>query len=64
MPVPRPPFKLTCQKCGWSRIIEMRRDVVFDVRELPEQVCPKCGSDQLHESELGTLSALLRRLMR
>lgn len=35
------PFKYVCQKCGYSKIVKPRSDVI-DPRDLLLSVCPKC----------------------
>lgn len=53
MPIPAPTMKVTCQSCGWSRLIYNRSDVIF----MPRQ-CGRCGSDQLTHKTAGTLDKL------
>lgn len=63
MPVPPPPFKLTCPKCGWSRTIVPTSDVLLP-HERPDQHCPKCGAGDLEMTRAGLAGTLLGKYLR
>jgi len=53
MPLPIAPLKVTCQSCGWSKVIPMQGDVIF----MPSQ-CEQCGSEKLIREAAGILDRL------
>lgn len=53
MLLPAAPRKVTCQSCGWSKIIPQQGDVFFS----PNQ-CERCGSEKLS----GSSAVILDRL--
>ncbi len=53
MPLPVMPMKVTCQSCGWSKIIPKQGDVLF----APSH-CERCGSEQLKLEAAGVLERL------
>jgi Zn finger protein HypA/HybF involved in hydrogenase expression len=58
MRMPVAPLKITCQSCGWSRVIPQQGDVLF----IPKQ-CEHCGSEKLTQSTAGQSTAgMLERL--
>ena len=50
MPLPGAPMKVSCQPCGWSKIIPIQGDVFF----APSH-CERCGSDKLAREAAGIL---------
>ena len=53
MPLPAAPMKVTCQSCGWSKVVPQQGDVVF----VPKQ-CECCSGVQLTRESAGILDML------
>lgn len=73
MPVAPQPYKLSCSKCSWSRVVAMKSDaIVIGIDKLPEQECPRCGCDELivnhdyvsTQNLPSSISHLLKRLLK
>ncbi len=44
MPVQPKPYKVKCEKCGYTTVVRPKSDVL-DIRDLAKQICPKCNID-------------------
>lgn len=53
MPLPAAPTKITCQSCGWSKVVAQQGDVLF----VPKQ-CERCGGEKLTRVFAGALDSL------
>ena len=53
MPLPAVPRIVTCQSCGWSKVVPQQGDVFF----IPTQ-CERCGSVQLIRESAGVFDIL------
>lgn len=51
-----PPFKFECPKCGYSRTVRPKSDVLNPLDF--SDICPKCGS-KMEKKPLSPLAALL-----
>lgn len=50
MPIPAKPFKYVCPKCGYTKIVKPKSDVLSPTDLI--STCPKCGT-QMEKKELG-----------
>lgn len=50
MPIPPKPFKYVCSKCGFSKIVKPKSDVLNPIEMMND--CPKC-KNKMHKKELG-----------
>jgi ribosomal protein S27AE len=51
--MPVAPTKVTCQTCGWSKVLPQQGDVVFSPMR-----CGRCGGIQLDRHSAGVLDML------
>ena len=58
MAFPQKPYKLKCTKCGYSKIVNIRRDVFHpsDIRAMSTN-CSKCDGD-MERVEMGVLDKI------
>jgi len=63
MPIAPKPYKLKCQKCGYSKIVKLKSDClsVEDVIKM-STTCPKCNS-KMDRVEMSFLEKALNRLL-
>ncbi len=55
------PFKLQCPKCGYSKVVVLKSDVL-DVSDLMRN-CPKCDT-LMEETTLSTLEKLKSKIFK
>lgn len=53
------PYKVRCPKCGYSRVIKPKSDVIIEEAIL--SICPTCKCDMIRE-ELSVLDKLFIKL--
>jgi Zn finger protein HypA/HybF involved in hydrogenase expression len=58
MPVAPKPFKYKCLKCGYSKIIKPKSDVINPAEW--NNVCPKCQT-QMNRKELNVIEKIFWR---
>ena len=58
MPIPPPPYKLKCPKCGHSKIVKLSSDALSakDILAM-STTCPKCG-ESMERVEMGVLDGV------
>ena len=61
MPIAPKPYKVVCPKCGFSKIVKFKSDVMSmeDIGNFLS-VCPKCGTT-LERKKLNTFEMFLQR---
>jgi ribosomal protein S27AE len=42
------PYKLVCNKCGYTKIVSLDSDVLPSINSIP--ICPKCGASMTKSS--------------
>ena len=56
MPISPQPFKVKCQKCGYSKVVAPKSDALSPLDFIT--TCPKCGGS-LEKVELNILDTIL-----
>ena len=58
MAFPQKPYKLKCPKCGYSKVVNIRRDVLklSDISAM-SRICSKCESE-MERVEIGVLDKI------